>query len=165
MDAEKQARLLAKWNNPNLKKESTPDLVIPEWKKRPAPQEVEREAAEQKKVKREAAEPKGVRREAAGKTWFDPTLSEWDPNDFRIFVGDLGKEVDDQMLQAAFIRFASFKKAKVVKEQRTGKSKGYGFVSFSHADDFLTALREVNGKYIGSRPCKLRRSNWKDRSA
>lgn len=29
---------------------------------------------------------------------------------------------------------------------------------------FLTAFREMNNKYIGSRPVKLRRSEWKDRN-
>jgi hypothetical protein len=32
-------------------------------------------------------------RKAAGKAWVDPTLSEWPENDFRLFVGDLAKEV------------------------------------------------------------------------
>ncbi|KAL5468848.1 hypothetical protein EMCRGX_G029971 [Ephydatia muelleri] len=27
--------------------------------------------------------------------WEDPTLDEWDPNDFRIFCGDLGNDVND----------------------------------------------------------------------
>lgn len=26
-------------------------------------------------------------------------------------------------------------------------------------------MKEINGKYIGSRPIKLRKSNWKDRNA
>src|SRR5690606_36997212 len=40
--------------------------------------------------------------------------------------------------------------------------KGYGFVSFADARDYVTALREMNGKYIGNRPCKLRKSEWKE---
>lgn len=37
---------------------------------------------------------------------------------------------------------------------------GYGFVSFSDAVEGAKALREMDGKYIGNRPCKLRKSTW-----
>ena len=37
-------------------------------------------------------------RRAAGETWEDPTLSEWDAADYRIFCGDLGNEVTDDIL-------------------------------------------------------------------
>ena len=37
-------------------------------------------------------------RKAAGTIWEDPTLDEWPDNDYRIFCGDLGNEVSDQIL-------------------------------------------------------------------
>ena len=37
---------------------------------------------------------------------------------------------------------------------------GYGFVSFSDAIEGARALREMNGKYVGNRPCKLSKSTW-----
>ena len=40
---------------------------------------------------------------------------------------------------------------------------GYGFVSFNDPIEGAKALREMNGKYIGNRPVKLRRSNWEER--
>ena len=52
-----------------------------------------------------------------------------------------------------------------MREGKTGKSKGYGFVSFKDPADFMKALREMNGKYVGNRPVKLRKSTWKDRDA
>ncbi|KAA0184998.1 RNA binding protein 42 [Fasciolopsis buskii] len=85
-------------------------------------------------------------RVAAGTTWEDPTLAEWDPNDFRIFCGDLGNEVTDDTLTRAFNRYTSFQKARVVRDKRTGRSRGYGFVSFSDPADFTRAMREMNGK-------------------
>ena len=53
--------------------------------------------------------------------------------------------------------------ARVIKDRRTGKTKGYGFVSLGGPQDFLKALKEMNGKYVGNRPVKLSKSNWKDR--
>ena len=40
---------------------------------------------------------------------------------------------------------------------------GYGFVSFAAATDMITAIKEMNGKYVGSRPVKLKRSTWEKR--
>ncbi|XP_023185365.1 RNA-binding protein 42 isoform X2 [Xiphophorus maculatus] len=101
---------------------------------------------------------------AAGSTWEDPSLLEWESDDFRIFCGDLGNEVNDDILARAFSRYPSFLKAKVVRDKRTGKTKGYGFVSFKDPNDYVRAMREMNGKYVGSRPIKLRKSMWKDRN-
>ena len=56
---------------------------------------------------------KGLLREAAGKRWRDPTLDEWPENDFRVFVGNLGNDVNDEVLAKAFQKYPTFAKAKV----------------------------------------------------
>lgn len=103
-------------------------------------------------------------RKAAGVIWEDSTLDEWPDNDYRIFCGDLGNEVSDQILANAFSKYQSLKKAKVIRDKNTGKSKGYGFVSLLDVNDYISAMREMNGKYVGNRPIKIKRSTWKDRS-
>lgn len=107
---------------------------------------------------------KAIPRKAAGQTWEDPSLAEWPENDYRLFCGDLGNEVNDEVLTKAFSRFSAFNMARVVRDKRTGKTKGYGFVSFSSPSDLALALKEMNGKYVGNRPIKLRKSNWKERT-
>ncbi|XP_073012689.1 uncharacterized protein [Typha latifolia] len=107
---------------------------------------------------------KAVPRKAAGQSWEDPTLAEWPENDFRLFCGDLGNEVNDDVLSKAFSRFPTFNMARVVRDKRTGKTRGYGFVSFSNPSDLAAAVKEMNGKYVGNRPIKLRKSNWKERT-
>ena len=86
-------------------------------------------------------------------------------DDHRIFVGDLGKEVSDDVLTRAFMRFPSFLKAKVVRNTSTGATKGYGFVSFGDLAGMVRAIKEMDGKYIGNRPCKLKKSTWQQRDA
>ncbi|KAL4554727.1 hypothetical protein LXL04_037330 [Taraxacum kok-saghyz] len=39
-----------------------------------------------------------------------------------------------------------------------------GFVSFSYPTNLAGALKEMNGKYVGNRPIKLRKSNSKERT-
>ena len=79
---------------------------------------------------------KPVFRQAAGSRWQDKSLAEWPENDYRIFVGDLGPEVNDEMLTKGFAKYPTFQKAKVVKDKSSGKSKGFGFVSLMDPGDY-----------------------------
>jgi len=108
--------------------------------------------------------PKKMIRVAGGEVWEDKTLLDWDINDFRLFCGDLGNDVTDQVLTRTFSRYPSFQMAKVIRDKRSNKTKGYGFVSFKDPSDFTRAIKEMNGQFVGSRPIKLSKSNWKDRN-
>lgn len=101
---------------------------------------------------------KTVVRSGGGQTWQDPSLLEWDPAHFRLFVGNLAGEVTDESLLKAFSKFPSVQKARVVRDKRTTKSKGYGFVSFIDGEEYFQAARDMQGKYIGSHPVLLRKS-------
>jgi RNA recognition motif-containing protein len=73
--------------------------------------------------------------------------------------------VTDESLLKAFSKYPSVQKARVVRDKRTTKSKGYGFVSFSDGDEYFAAGRDMQGKYIGSHPVLLKRSNTEVRAA
>ncbi|CEI95267.1 hypothetical protein G6F70_005485 [Rhizopus microsporus] len=103
-------------------------------------------------------------RVAGGEVWEDPTLVDWDDQDYRLFAGDLGNEVTEELLYKTFSKYPSLIRTRVVRDSRTMKSKGYGFISFKDPDDFVRAWREMNGKYVGNRPIKLRKSTWKERN-
>ncbi|GBE61442.1 RNA recognition motif-containing protein [Babesia ovata] len=102
-------------------------------------------------------------RKAAGNVWNDPTLDDWPENDFRIFCGDLGNDVTDDVLANAFKKYPTFQRARVIRDRNSGKSKGYGFVSMMSAEDMLAALNEMNNKFVGNRPIRVMRSKWRDR--
>jgi hypothetical protein len=126
----------------------------------------EGESSSTTKKKSKNKQPKKPRhvRMAGGTTWEDETLAEWDSDDFRLFCGDLGNEVNDDALTRAFNKYPSFQKAKVVRDKRSGKTRGYGFISFKDSQDYIRAMREMNGKYVGNRPIKLRKSTWQERN-
>ncbi|KAI9483058.1 MAG: hypothetical protein EXX96DRAFT_616053 [Benjaminiella poitrasii] len=123
------------------------------------PTATETDAKDSKKKKKKTAV-----RVAGGEVWEDPTLEEWDQNDYRLFAGDLGNEVTDELLYKAFSKYPSLLRTRVVRDNRTLKSRGFGFISFKDPDDFVRAWREMNGKYVGNRPIKLRKSSWKERN-
>lgn len=86
-------------------------------------------------------------------------MAQWDPNDYRIFCGDLGNEVSDELLAKAFRKYSSFQKAKVVRDGRTNRSKGYGFVSFKHQDVGFFFLNIFSGKFYKRKIEKFLKGN------
>lgn len=117
------------------------------------------QASGQKKLKR----PRKFLRSAGGRIWEDKTLVEWAPDEFRVFAGDLGNDVTEDILRRYFAGYPSLTRVHVVRDKRTSKTRGYGFLSFKDSADYVRAMREMNGKYVGSRPIKLKKSQWKDR--
>lgn len=68
-----------------------------------------------------------------------------------IFVGDLSQDVTDAALLAAFSQIGNCSDARVMWDHSTGRSKGYGFVSFRNKEDAERSIHEMHGKLIGSR--------------
>ncbi|GAA5921605.1 hypothetical protein JCM1841_000150 [Sporobolomyces salmonicolor] len=101
-----------------------------------------------------------VLRKGGGEVWEDQSLLEWDPAHFRLFIGDLDPAISDDAFKAAFSgpRYASFVKSKVIRDKYTNKGRGYGFVSYSDPEDFLKAWKEMNGKYVGTRPVTIKKA-------
>ncbi|KAK4427417.1 Oligouridylate-binding protein 1B [Sesamum alatum] len=81
---------------------------------------------------------------------------------YNIFVGDLSPEVTDAMLFAAFSVYASCSDARVMWDQKTGRSRGFGFVSFRNQQDAQSAINDLTGKWLGSRQI---RCNWATKGA
>ena len=53
--------------------------------------------------------------------------------------------------------------ARICYNKHDGKSRGYGFVSLMDAKDCVKAVREMDQSWLGSRPIKVKRSEWKER--
>lgn len=68
---------------------------------------------------------------------------------YRIFVGGLSYEVDNHRLKESFQGFGNLKKTLIIRDQHTGQSRGYGFVTFATKDSFQAALKYPI--YINSR--------------
>lgn len=76
----------------------------------------------------------------------------------------MGNEVTEKTLEIAFAKYKSFAKCKVVRDRKTEKSKGFAFVSLTEKSDYVQAMKELDGKYVGNRPIKLKPSKWADKS-
>ena len=105
-----------------------------------------------------------VIRKAGGEQWVDKSLADWPEDDFRIYCCNLGNEVTEAVLENAFTKYKSFARCKVVRDKKTEKSKGFAFVSILEKADYVRAMKELDGKYVGNRPIKLKPSKWTDKS-
>ncbi|XP_072973828.1 oligouridylate-binding protein 1-like isoform X1 [Typha angustifolia] len=81
---------------------------------------------------------------------------------FNIFVGDLSPEVTDATLFACFSVYPSCSDARVMWDQKTGRSRGFGFVSFRNQQEAQSAINDLTGKWLGSRQI---RCNWATKSS
>jgi len=81
---------------------------------------------------------------------------------FNIFVGDLSPEVTDSTLYACFSVYQTCSDARVMWDQKTGRSRGFGFVSFRSQQDAQSAINDLTGKWLGSRQI---RCNWATKGA
>nr|ABG22104.1 Glycine-rich RNA-binding protein GRP1A, putative, expressed [Oryza sativa Japonica Group] len=51
--------------------------------------------------------------------------------EYRCFVGGLAWATDDRSLEAAFSTFGEILESKIINDRETGRSRGFGFVTFS----------------------------------
>lgn len=118
----------------------------------------------QKAAEKKKSAPKVSVRTIAGETWVDQSLEDWPDNDYRIFVGNLSNEVNDEMLFKHFEKYPSLARARVVRDSKNPeKSKGYGFVSLLDPLEMARALRQMDQTWLASRPIRIKRSDWKER--
>lgn len=69
----------------------------------------------------------------------------------KIYVGNLPYTVTDDELRNAFAQFGAVDSADVIIDRATGRSKGFGFVEMSDANEAKAAIDGLNGKDLGGR--------------
>ena len=72
-----------------------------------------------------------------------------------LFVGGLSWETQERELKAAFASFGALKEATVVIDRNTGRSRGFGFVTFENPADAAVASRQMNGAELDGRTLRV----------
>ncbi|XP_073041391.1 glycine-rich RNA-binding protein-like [Primulina eburnea] len=71
--------------------------------------------------------------------------------EFRCFVGGLAWATTDQSLEQAFSQFGDVIESKVVNDRETGRSRGFGFVTFKDEQSMRDAIEGMNGQDLDGR--------------
>ncbi len=69
----------------------------------------------------------------------------------RIYVGNLPWNVTYDKLKALFTSFGEIEQAIVIANRETGRSRGFGFVTFLEDESADKAIKEMNNKEVEGR--------------
>lgn len=73
----------------------------------------------------------------------------------KLFIGGLAWETNDGGLRKAFEEFGEIQEARVVLDRETGRSRGFGFVSYVDADAAKNAIAKMQGAELDGRPVRV----------
>ena len=73
----------------------------------------------------------------------------------KLFVGGLSWDTTDQGLREAFARFGEISEAKVITDRETGRSRGFGFVTFEESSAAENAISEMDGTELDGKTIKV----------
>ena len=65
-----------------------------------------------------------------------------------IYVSNLSFKLQDEDLKQVFTSFGEVTSAKVIRDNQSGRSRGFGFVEFENKEDALKAMEGLNGKEL-----------------
>ncbi|GAV89722.1 RRM_1 domain-containing protein, partial [Cephalotus follicularis] len=68
--------------------------------------------------------------------------------EFRCFVGGLAWATDDQALERAFSSYGEVIESKIINDRETGRSRGFGFVTFKDEKAMRDAIHGMNGQNL-----------------
>ncbi|XP_011094245.1 33 kDa ribonucleoprotein, chloroplastic [Sesamum indicum] len=73
----------------------------------------------------------------------------------KIYAGNLSWGLTSQALREAFAEQPGFLSAKVIYDRDSGRSRGFGFITFTSAEEVQSALNAMNGVEVEGRPLRL----------
>ncbi len=73
----------------------------------------------------------------------------------KLFVGGLSWNTTDDSLREAFSRFGEVTESRVVTDRETGRSRGFGFVTFADEQNAKAAIKSMDGQSLDGRSVKV----------
>lgn len=73
----------------------------------------------------------------------------------KLFIGGLDFKTTDTSLNDGFAQFGTITEAKVVMDRETGRSRGFGFVTFSDNAAADAAINAMNGSMLDGRAVRV----------
>ncbi|GFY95117.1 cold, circadian rhythm, and RNA binding 1 [Actinidia rufa] len=70
---------------------------------------------------------------------------------FRCFVGGLPWATDNRSLESAFALFGDVVESKIINDRETGRSRGFGYVTFNDERSMRAAIEVMNGQKFDGR--------------
>ena len=81
----------------------------------------------------------------------------------KLYVGGLSWNTDNDGLRQAFERFGDVEDVRIVTDRETGRSRGFGFVTFNSSQSAQDAISEMDGTELDGRNIKVNEAEDKPR--
>ena len=72
-----------------------------------------------------------------------------------IYVGNLSFDANESELKGLFEEYGAVDTVKIISDQFTGRSRGFGFVEMQNREEGMRAITELDSKDFGGRALKL----------
>jgi len=69
----------------------------------------------------------------------------------KLFIGNIEWGVTEDDLKELFGKHGEIEEAIIIKDNMSGRSKGFGFITFSNEEDADKAMEELNGYELNER--------------
>jgi RNA recognition motif-containing protein len=79
-----------------------------------------------------------------------------------IYIGNLPYDSDEQTVREAFEEHGNIDNVKIVIDQYTGRSKGFGFVTMSDWKEAQAAINALDGTSMGGRTIKVNQARQRE---
>ncbi len=73
----------------------------------------------------------------------------------KLFVGGLSWNTDEGLLGDSFAKFGALSEVKIITDRETGRSRGFGFVTFEDQDAANQAIEAMDGTELDGRRIKV----------
>lgn len=77
----------------------------------------------------------------------------------KLFVGGLSWNTTEEGLRKAFERYGEVTEAKTIVDRETGRSRGFGFVTFADAAAANEAMAKMDGSTLDGRTIRVNEAN------
>ncbi|XP_057480530.1 glycine-rich RNA-binding protein 2, mitochondrial-like [Actinidia eriantha] len=77
----------------------------------------------------------------------------------KVFIGGIAYSTDDTSLREAFDKYGEVVEARVIVDRETGRSRGFGFVTYTSGEEASAAIQALDGKELHGRLVRVNYAN------
>ncbi|MCL7025231.1 hypothetical protein MKW94_025237 [Papaver nudicaule] len=77
----------------------------------------------------------------------------------KLFIGSLSYDTDEQSLKEAFTSYGDITEAKIIVDRENGRSRGFGFVSYTSEENAAAAQTAMDGQDLAGRAIRVSYAN------
>ncbi len=79
----------------------------------------------------------------------------------KVLIRNLDRKTTEEELKALFHDFGAIQSCNLVIDQKSGESKGFGFIEMPKSGEAKAAIKSLNGKTVGKNKIRVKKAEAK----